>query len=494
LGSFTYFIKLYKAPSVEDAYKATPGVDNSNQKISELLLENQRLKRILNIIRPPKQNKDSETGPICQINFYHNSASRHHKDEIIKLVADFINEAEKDREMDTMDQLPRQNSAIQLPSVDDEESDDFTIIQSIQVFKDAFIVDKIGEPIGTKTSADAANWRIPEYDSLYRHLLGSNPEEDQVKLEEAKKKLSKCCFNCGSEECSIAKCPKPKDPKEINRRKEEFMKACEALGTPRRNTGPNVRLFEASDYTTSKKFNAFKPGSISDGLRKALGMKDNEIPSLIYNMRNCGYPPGWLKEAEVKESGLQMKEEGEVNELNHIDISGGPELTLTGLDASKIISYSGFNTPIPDNCNDNPPKRVPKFSRTDNKNDFINTFCKRHKIKCIQKRKVSREEPDSSEALAKKVKLENQEEDSEEFTILDETKDEPERDGFGQEEFKPGWVAKETIEPDETSNKGLPSRNKWQDGITQFDHNAYQPAPTKQGTYLKLQKTLQNKE
>jgi len=74
-----------KAPSVEDAYKATPGVDNSNQKINELLLENQRLKRILNIIRPPKQNKDSETGPICQINFYHNSASRHHKDEIIKL-------------------------------------------------------------------------------------------------------------------------------------------------------------------------------------------------------------------------------------------------------------------------------------------------------------------------------------------------------------------------------------------------------------------------
>ena len=50
-------------------------------------------------------------------------------------VTEFINEAEKDREMDTMDQLPRQNSAIQLPSVDDEESDDFTIIQSIQVFK-----------------------------------------------------------------------------------------------------------------------------------------------------------------------------------------------------------------------------------------------------------------------------------------------------------------------------------------------------------------------
>ena len=92
------------------------------------------------------------------------------------------------------------------------------------------------------------------------------------------------------------------------------------------------------------------------------------------------------------------------------------------------------------------------------------------------------------------VKLEDQEEESEEFTILDETKEEPEQDGFGQEEFKPGWVAKEAEETDETSNKGLPSRNKWQDGITQFDYNAYQPAPAKQGTYLKLQKTLQNKE
>ena len=37
--------------------------------------------------------------------------------------------------MDTMDQLPRHNASIQLPSVDDEESDDFSIIQSIQVFK-----------------------------------------------------------------------------------------------------------------------------------------------------------------------------------------------------------------------------------------------------------------------------------------------------------------------------------------------------------------------
>ena len=42
--------------------------------------------------------------------------------------------------MDTMDQLPRHNASIQLPSVDDEESDDFSIIQSIQVFKGLTLV------------------------------------------------------------------------------------------------------------------------------------------------------------------------------------------------------------------------------------------------------------------------------------------------------------------------------------------------------------------
>lgn len=473
-----------KAPTVEDAYKVVPGGDK-NQQMNDLLLENRRLKRLLNILQPPKENKDSETGPICQINFYHNSASRHHKDEVIRLVTEFLAEAEKDREMDTMDQLPRQRSAIHVPVRDDEESDDFSIIQSIQVFKDSYIVDKIGEPVGSKTNARDASWTIPEYTPLYKQLLGENPEEDKAKLEEARKKLSKCCFNCGSEDHGIAACPKPKDPKEINRRKEEFQKACG--GTPRRNHGPNVRLFEASDYSTNKKFNAFKPGIVSAALRKALKLGDTEIPPWVYSMRNCGYPPGWLKEAEVMESGLVVKEDGEVNELNKIDISEEQEQTLTGLDASKIVEYPGFNSPLPDNCDDQPPKRIPKFSKTDNKHDFIQAYCRRNKIACIQKRKISNEEPDSGETDSKRVKLDDTDEDSQEFEVLDETQEEEE--GFGKE-FKPGWVAREEQTSTETSNKGLPSRNKWQDGITQFDYNAYQPAPAKQGTYSKLQTTL----
>ena len=45
--------------------------------------------------------------------------------------------------------------------------------------------------------------------------------------------MAKCCFNCGSTECSIAKCPHPKNPAEINRRKEEFNAMFGSMGTPR---------------------------------------------------------------------------------------------------------------------------------------------------------------------------------------------------------------------------------------------------------------------
>ena len=46
--------------------------------------------------------------------------------------------------------------------IDDEEADDHTIIQSVQVYNDEFIVDKIGEPIGAKDPRGAC-WDVPDY-------------------------------------------------------------------------------------------------------------------------------------------------------------------------------------------------------------------------------------------------------------------------------------------------------------------------------------------
>lgn len=38
----------------------------------------------------------------------------------------------------------------------------------------------------------------------------------------------------------------------------------------------------------------------------ALGVEMNALPPHIYRMRRLGYPPGWLKEAEMENSGLTL--------------------------------------------------------------------------------------------------------------------------------------------------------------------------------------------
>jgi len=65
-----------------------------------------------------------------------------------------------------------------------------------------------------------------------------------------------------------------------------------------------------------------------------------------------------------------------------------------------------------------------------------------------------------------------------------------------KEEFVPGWEKREATACDEKgiSDKGLPSRNKWQTGIVAFAHDAYQPAETKTGAYSKLKTTLKKKD
>ena len=50
----------------------------------------------------------------------------------------------------------------------------------------------------------------------------------------------------------------------------------------------------------------------------ALGVGANTLPPLIYRMRQLGYPPGWLKEAEVEKSGLALYDgKGEGNYCFH---------------------------------------------------------------------------------------------------------------------------------------------------------------------------------
>ena len=51
-----------------------------------------------------------------------------------------------------------------------EDYDEFRIIQSVQIFPEGYVLDKIGEPLGPFEPTDA-HWSLPEYQALYKDLL-----------------------------------------------------------------------------------------------------------------------------------------------------------------------------------------------------------------------------------------------------------------------------------------------------------------------------------
>lgn len=61
-------------------------------------------------------------------------------------------------------------------------------------------------------------------------------------------------------------------------------------------------------------------------------------------MRVLGYPPGWLEDAKVVYSNLDLFD----MEGKSVRQSKGKQ----GLDPTKIVSYPGFNVPMDKHCKD----------------------------------------------------------------------------------------------------------------------------------------------
>lgn len=60
------------------------------------------------------------------------------------------------------------------------------------------------------------------------------------------------------------------------------------------------------NYGLCWKTSCFLFYSLSGELQDALGVTSKSLPPFIYRMRQLGYPPGWLKEAEMEHSGLAL--------------------------------------------------------------------------------------------------------------------------------------------------------------------------------------------
>lgn len=94
------------------------------------------------------------------------------------------------------------------------------------------------------------------------------------------------------------------------------------------------------------RFGRFKPGVISEELQDALGVTDKSLPPFIYRMRQLGYPPGWLKEAELENSGLALYD-GRDGAEGAADTPQGQLRRNVTYDLSKLVNYPGFNISTP---------------------------------------------------------------------------------------------------------------------------------------------------
>lgn len=148
------------------------------------------------------------------------------------------------------------------------------------------------------------------------------------------------CFNCGSSGHQLRDCPKPKDMAAINERRKEF------------NQNNNQAMQSNQRYhadEVEERFAKYKPGVMSEELLMALGMDGNTIPPLIYRMRQLGYPPGWLKEAEMENSGLTLYDGNVSNDGNTMDSTNSQNISY---DVSKLVDFPGFNVPAPNKMKD----------------------------------------------------------------------------------------------------------------------------------------------
>ncbi|XP_047498063.1 zinc finger CCHC domain-containing protein 8 homolog isoform X4 [Penaeus chinensis] len=173
---------------------------------------------------------------------------------------------------------------------------------------------------------------VPSYDASFTGILTDveyNMETGK-KINDALPKMS--CFNCMGDH-SVSECPKPQDMQRIaaNRKKHNVTRV------------PNVRYHEDGE----NKYGHFQPGKFSENLRYALGLRPNQLPVFIYRMRVLGYPPGWLRDAEVHQADMKLYD-ASGKSVTHPDLEDGEtDPVLVKYKPEKLVGFPGFNEPMP---------------------------------------------------------------------------------------------------------------------------------------------------
>ncbi|XP_011926664.1 PREDICTED: zinc finger CCHC domain-containing protein 8 isoform X2 [Cercocebus atys] len=159
------------------------------------------------------------------------------------------------------------------------------------------------------------------------------PQPSSIVLEEDHKVDESCAIKNSKEAFS------PRNAARISEKRKEYMDACGEA-----NSQNFQQRYHAEEV--EERFGRFKPGVISEELQDALGVTDKSLPPFIYRMRQLGYPPGWLKEAELENSGLALYD-GKDSTDGETEIGEIQQNKSVTYDLSKLVNYPGFNISTP---------------------------------------------------------------------------------------------------------------------------------------------------
>ncbi|NWS96570.1 ZCHC8 protein, partial [Mionectes macconnelli] len=283
-------------------------------------------------------------GPLLQILFMNNVISKRYHQEIedfvFSLVQKYEEQKKSEQEKTHLNAKPQPSSVVLEEDCKTGSSSSakkvkeaFSVVGSVVYFTN-FCLDKLGQPILSENPQLTEGWEIPKYQQVFSQILSLDGQEIQVKPKRPKPH----CFNCGSEDHQMKDCPEPRNAARISEKRKEFLEACG--DTSNHNLQQRYHVEEVEE-----RFGKFKPGVISGVLQDALGVTDKNLPPFIYRMRQLGYPPGWLKEAEMEHSGLALYD-GRGEECDAEDEESPQHKHIT-YDVSKLVNYPGFNISTP---------------------------------------------------------------------------------------------------------------------------------------------------
>ncbi|XP_061458348.1 zinc finger CCHC domain-containing protein 8 isoform X3 [Rhineura floridana] len=319
------------------------------ETVRELQAENRELRRKLNVLtRPSGLTVDDSKldGPLLQILFMNNNVSKQYHEEIEDFISSLVQRYEEQQRAEpdkTYFNVKPQPSSFILEedhkaastNTSKKIKEAFSVVGSVLYFTN-FCLDKLGQPILNENPQLTDGWEIPKYQQVFTQILSLDGQEIQVKPKRPKSH----CFNCGSEDHQMKDCPQPRNAARISEKRKEFMDACGEAGNQ-----TFQQRYHADEV--EERFGRFKPGIISEELQDALGVTDKTLPPFIYRMRQLGYPPGWLKEAEMEKSGLTLYDGkaspgGETEEEEYYQ-----QKQCVTYDVSKLVNYPGFNISTP---------------------------------------------------------------------------------------------------------------------------------------------------